>query len=176
MKNLIKGDVLTLKTSLGDAFENARIGLDWNTGDNPVNLEFSILCLTGGRAGSGGKVLGPDNALLYYNRQELPGLALDGDVIFIKFHELPVTCTSMLNIVNIKDGTKFSDIKDITTGVYDDEHTTLANFDITEGFNDANCIFLGEFYKEQGTWQYQALGEMSSDTNGEIANIIRRFE
>lgn len=178
MEVLTKGKSITLKNAQGAELQNARVDLNWETkNDAPVNVRFSILCLTNGRHDSGGKALGLNDALLYHNRRELPGLNLVGESATIDFNELPVNCTSLLTIINIKDGAKFSEVKEITSGIYDGTHQTpMAKYSTTEGFSDSNCILLGEFYKEQGNWQYRVIDERSSNTDGNIANIIARFE
>lgn len=186
MELLEKGMNIALKDAQGAGFSSVQVGCGWDMKDgHAVDVDLS-LGLLNARYADGGKFIAND-ALVYFGRKEYQGVhhhgdnltgAGDGDdeKIDITLASLPTSCMACAVVVNIySNAGNFGQVKNVVTNIYSDTAGTekIATCDLTEDYSGKNAIIVGEFYKKDGNWKYQAIGE---GITGDLKTLITRWE
>lgn len=189
--NLSKGGKVSLAKAAADAgvqgaLQNIIIGLGWDAnafdGGSDFDLDASVfLC------GESGKVE-KDSNFIFYNNLKAPGVehtgdnrtgAGDGDDEVIKVdlnaveadvHKISFTCTidkaderhQNFGMVN----NSYIHILDAATG------TELVRYDLGEDFSIETAIVVGELYRHNGEWKFNAVG---SGFAGGLAALCGNF-
>ena len=102
----------------------------------------------------------------------------DDEQIVIRFDKLPDDVDKIGVVVNIYSAISrrqhfgmienaFVRIVDSSTGI------ELCNYNLSENYNGKIAMIFGELYKENGEWQFKAIGTGTDDTD--VGSLARRF-
>lgn len=170
---LVKQERIRL-TKVTDVLSKVRAGMGWNpsgSGDS-WDLDQTIIVIN-----SNGKVVKEisyretvRNSEFYYHGDDLTGGSggnlKDDEMIDINFAGLDPDYSRMLIIMNIYQaydkGQDLSMVKNAYIHLLDvNAQRDLVEYKIenTEQFSNKTGMFVGEFYKSEGEWEFQAIGE-----------------
>lgn len=88
----------------------------------------------------------------------------DDEVITIEQSALPANCEKVIlgvNIYNAKPGQNFGQVKGCFCRAFDPQtpDQSIVRYDLNEDYSTKTAILVGEFYKKDGEWKFNALGE-----------------
>jgi len=187
------------KFAIDKGIQKVRIGLGWDLGDKPFDLDASIFGLV--HLGGGKPVFYNDgsHAVCYANKElkkpdgkfvtsdgsiEHSGDnrtgAGDGDdeVITIDFSKLPNDVIDLAVWVTIYKGRErkqdFSQVKNSYIKVNDAEtNAALCEYKLREEFGTATSVQVGSFLKgTDGTWHFEAVGAGAA---AEIGDVLQQY-
>lgn len=197
--NLTKGEKIDL-TKTNPGLKSVKVGLGWDvnagTGDSfdldafafglretPPRLKESGDVLYFGSPATGNasnpKERGVMAGALTHSGDNLTG-AGDGDdeTMTINFDKLPADVNEVVVGVSIykaavRGGQTFGRVKNSYSKIYDGgSNVTLANYDLNEDYSSFNAIVVGKFYRHNGEWKFQTIGE---GKNGDLNAIATSF-
>ena len=184
--NLQKGQKIDLTKGGGGGLRSVMVGLGWDEAPQsggglfglskpkPIDCDASvILC------GTNGKVIGSDvkDCLVYYGNLKHPSGAIvhqgdnltgegDGDdeQIMVNLQQLPSNIEKMVFVVNIYDADvrnqHFGMIKNAFIRLVNvDNMSEICKFNLSENYNNMTGLVVGEIYKRNGEWKFNAIGQ-----------------
>ena len=168
--NLQKGQ----RVSLDNSMKLALVGLGWDTnrydGGSDFDLDASAFLL-----GENGKLLRDEDFVFYNNLNGRDGAVVhtgdnltgdgDGDdeVIMIDFSKIPSEIKKIAICVTIHDAEarhqNFGQVSNAYIRIVDkDTNQELIRYDLGEDFSIETAIVVGELYKHNGEWKFNAIG------------------
>jgi len=181
--NLQKGQKIDL-TKGGSGLHSVMVGLGWDEVEQkrgffapkPASIDCdasAILC------GENGKVISYDlNASVVYfgNLRHVSGAIVhqgdnltgegDGDdeQIMVNLQAVPAQIHKIVFVVNIYDartkGQHFGLIKNAFIRLVDmEKRTEICRFNLSENYNNMTGLVVGEIYRRNGEWKFNAIGQ-----------------
>lgn len=181
--NLQKGQKIDL-TKGGGGLRQVMVGLGWDEAEQPrgffapkpqpIDCDASaILC------GANGRIVGNDisQCCVYFGNLRHPSGAIvhqgdnltgegDGDdeQIMVNLPMVPPQVDKIVFVVNIYDARKrnqhFGLIRNAFIRLVDmDHHTEICRFNLSENYNNMTGLVVGEIYRKNGEWKFNAIGQ-----------------
>ncbi len=181
--NLQKGQKIDL-TKGGGGLRQVMVGLGWDEAEQPrgffapkpqpIDCDASaILC------GANGRIVGNDisQCCVYFGNLRHPSGAIvhqgdnltgegDGDdeQIMVNLPMVPSQVDKIVFVVNIYDARKrnqhFGLIRNAFIRLVDmDHHTEICRFNLSENYNNMTGLVVGEIYRKNGEWKFNAIGQ-----------------
>lgn len=181
--NLQKGQKIDL-TKGGEGLRQVMVGLGWDEAEQPrgffspkpqpIDCDASaILCGTNGKVVSGdvsqccvyfGNLRHSSGAIVHQG-DNLTGEG-DGDdeQILVNLPMVPVQVDKIVFVVNIYDARTrkqhFGLIRNAFIRLVDmDHHTEVCRFNLSENYNNMTGLVVGEIYRKNGEWKFNAIGQ-----------------
>lgn len=185
--NLQKGQKVDL-TKGNPGLSKLIVGLGWDTnkydGGADFDLDASAFLL-----GDNGKVPSDSDFIFYSNLQHSSGAVVhtgdnltgegDGDdeVIKVDLSKVPASISKIDFTVTIYDaqsrGQNFGQVSNAYIHVVDETTgTELIRYDLGEDFSVETAVVVGEMYRNNGEWKFNAIG---SGFSGGLAALCRNF-
>lgn len=179
--NLTKGVKVDL-TKNNASLKNIAFGASWDAADPTrpsADVDISALLFTEAEE---------PIKFVYFNDLTAPGITHMGDsltgdgdgddeTIKITLPDIPAQVAKIACYVTIFDkvakGQNFGQIKNLKTRIYnDDDKTVLAILDLNEDYSGSGTIHVGDFYRHDGEWKFNAVAEA---TVKEMDEVLRDF-
>ncbi|QUH18535.1 TerD family protein [Alkaliphilus sp. B6464] len=185
--SLKKGEKVDL-TKGNPGLSKVVVGLGWDTnkydGGSAFDLDAAAFLL-----GSDGKVSGDHDFIFYNNLKDKSGSIIhqgdnltgegDGDdeQIRIELDKVPASIERIAFTVTIHDGEEraqnFGQVSNAYIRVFKEENEEeLIRYDLGEDFSIETAIVVGELYRHQGEWKFNAIG---SGFQGGLFALCRNF-
>ena len=187
--NLQKGQKISLKKSDGSGLKKVMVGLGWDEAQptakgfkalfaaKPADIDCDasvIICGEDGKLVSKTKVT--DNIVYYGNLKHASGAVVhqgdnltgggDGDdeEVMVDLSLLPANVGKLVFVVNIYDANvrkqHFGMIKNAFIRLVDlSTKTEICRFNLTEDYSGMTGMVVGEIYKHNGEWKFNAIGQ-----------------
>ncbi|MBQ1688519.1 MAG: TerD family protein [Lachnospiraceae bacterium] len=148
--------------------------LGWNVSNLACDVDVSAFLL-----GANGKVIG-DDWFVFYGQPESP----DGSTVFsansntdrqsisIDLNQLHTEVTKIVFVLTINEALEkhlnFSMLKDAYLRILDQNTgNELVSFMMDEYYDNVNSMMIGELYRHNGTWKFNAIGNgVTKDLEG----------
>lgn len=181
---LEKGQKIELE-KVAPGLENIHIGLSWDprkTDGQAFDLDASVLCLD-----ASGKLKSNDDIVYYNNRSAYDNAIVhhgdnltgegDGDdeVINIKLSKIPSKVERLLFVVTIYQADQrkqnFEQVPSAAIRLVNkDTNQEIARFDLNENYSLETAMEMGEIYRYNGEWKFNAIGQgYSTGLDGLVA-------
>ena len=168
--NLAKGQ----RVSLDKAVTRALIGLGWDTNKYDGGFDFD-LDASAFLLGENGKVIKDEDFVFYNNLIGRDGAVEhtgdnltgegegDDEVILIDFTKMPEEIKKIAITVTIHEaaerGQNFGQVSNAYIRIVDeDTNQELIRYDLGEDFSIETAIVVGELYRHNGEWKFNAIG------------------
>ena len=187
--NLQKGQKISLKKSDGSGLKKVMVGLGWDEAQptakgfkalfaaKPADIDCDasvIICGEDGKLVSKTKVT--DNIVYYGNLKHVSGAVVhqgdnltgggegDDEEIMVDLSLLPANVGKLVFVVNIYDANvrkqHFGMIKNAFIRLVDlSTKTEICRFNLTEDYSGMTGMVVGEIYKHNGEWKFNAIGQ-----------------
>lgn len=184
--NLRKGQKIDLSKG-SDGLAHVMVGLGWDEvqrssgflgglfgGGNQEEIDCDASVLV---CGSDGRITGGIDGVVYFNnlRHESGCIIHQGDnltgggdgddeQIFVDLKQMPQYVQKLVFVVNIYDARKkgqhFGMIKNAFIRLVDtDKKSEICRFDLSENYNNMTGLVVGEIYRHNGQWKFNAIGQ-----------------
>ena len=185
--NLQKGQRINLEKSNGSKLQNICVGINWGaiekkgwfggTSKEAVDLDASCALYDENKNLLEiiyfGKLRSSDGAIAH-SGDDLTGDmggddGLDNEIITVDFARLNSSCSYVAFVLNSFQGHDFGTIPFASIRIYEGTPTRVnevfATFDIANGSGFAGHVsmVMGVFYKKNGEWKFNAIGEPTKD-------------
>jgi len=195
--NLVKGQKIDL-TKNNSSLKKLLVGLGWDpvkqerkglfgfgASAPDVDVDASVIMLRND------KLVGKDDVIFFGNLRSRCGgvihtgdnLTGDGDgddeQILVDLSKIPQDVNKLIFVTNIYDCVKrkqsFGMIQNAFIRIADNNtNNNIAKFNLTEDYNGKTALVVGELYRYNGEWKFNAIGEGTQDTGlGEMINKYR---
>jgi tellurium resistance protein TerZ len=196
--SLVKGQRISLEKTNGSKLQNVCVGINWgaiekkgffSTKKEAVDLDASCACYDGDKQLMDvvyfGNLRSRDNAIRH-SGDDLTGDmggddGLDNEVITLDFSRLAQSVSYVAFVLNSFRGQDFGTIPFASIRIYEGTPTrvseTFAKYDIAHdpGFAGHVSMVMGVFYKKNGEWKFNAIGEPTKDKKlEETVNTVTR--
>lgn len=158
-------------------------GWDVNRGTGPdFDLDLFAIPLKGGKATA------TTTGFCYFGNMKVEGLELDKDNrtgagdgdderIFVDFSKIPADVDKVVIGVNIYQAATRSQNFGRVSNAYvrlfkSDNNDELMKYDLSENYGSNTAVVLGELYRHEGEWKFQAKGE---GRTGELDAIVQSY-
>ena len=185
--NLQKGQKVDL-TKGNPGLSKLIVGLGWDTNKYDGGADFD-LDAAAFLLGDNGKVPSDSDFIFYSNLQHSSGAVVhtgdnltgegDGDdeVIKVDLSKVPASISKIDFTVTIYDaelrGQNFGQVSNAYIRVVDETTgTELIRYDLGEDFSVETAVVVGEMYRNNGEWKFNAIG---SGFSGGLAALCRNF-
>jgi len=185
--NLQKGQKVDL-TKGNPGLSKLIVGLGWDTNKYDGGADFD-LDAAAFLLGDNGKVPSDSDFIFYSNLQHSSGAVVhtgdnltgegDGDdeVIKVDLSKVPANISKIDFTVTIYDaesrGQNFGQVSNAYIRVVDETTgTELIRYDLGEDFSVETAVVVGEMYRNNGEWKFNAIG---SGFSGGLAALCRNF-
>lgn len=185
--NLQKGQKVDL-TKGNPRLSKLIVGLGWDTNKYDGGADFD-LDAAAFLLGDNGKVPSDSDFIFYSNLQHSSGAVVhtgdnltgegDGDdeVIKVDLSKVPANISKIDFTVTIYDaesrGQNFGQVSNAYIRVVDETTgTELIRYDLGEDFSIETAVVVGEMYRNNGEWKFNAIG---SGFSGGLAALCRNF-
>lgn len=198
--SLKKGQKIDLSKKDGSQLTNILVGLGWQQVQQSggflgilgrkaeVDIDTSVIM-----TGSDGKIVTNDD-VIYFNHKDHPsgcvhhcgdnlvGGRMDGmddsEQIQVNLTLVPRQIERLVFVVNIFDCVKrnqhFGMVRDAYIRIVDnDKKETIASYNLTEDYSGMTSLIVGEIYRREGNWKFNAIGQPGRDTG--IRDLVRRY-
>jgi stress response protein SCP2 len=187
--NLQKGQRVSLVKEDGGALKEIMVGLGWDAaaprGGHSIDCDASALLCN-----AQGKITGKED-VVYFGSLKHPSGAVrhtgdnltgsgDGDdeQILARLSDIPAKYEKILFLVNIYQAKErkqhFGMIKNAFIRVADTETgKELFRYNLTEKGDDMTALIIGEIYRKEGQWKFNALGQLTQDAG--LRAVIDRY-
>ena len=186
--NLQKGQKISLKKSDGSGLKNVMVGLGWDEAQptatgwkalfaaKPQDIDCDasvILCGQDGKIVSGnvnqtcvyyGNLRHPSGAVTHQGDNLTGGGEGDDEQIMVDLSLLPSNVYKLVFVVNIYDADvrkqHFGMIRNAFIRIVDlSTRTEICRFNLTEDYSGKTGMVVGEIYKHEGEWKFNAIGQ-----------------
>lgn len=186
--NLQKGQRISLEKSNGTKLQNICVGINWGAIEKKglfglsktkeaVDLDASCALYTESKTLSEVVYFGnlrSKNGSVKHSGDDLTGDmggddGLDNEIITLDFSQLDASVNYVAFVLNSFRGHDFGTIPFASIRIYEGTPTRVnevfANYDIANGANFAGHVsmVMGVFYKKNGEWKFNAIGEPTKD-------------
>lgn len=185
--NLQKGQRINLEKSNGSKLQNICVGINWGaiekkgwfggTSKEAVDLDASCALYDDNKNLLDiiyfGQLKSKDGSISH-SGDDLTGDmggddGLDNEIISVDFSRLNASCSYVAFVLNSFQGHDFGTIPFASIRIYEGTPTRVnevfATFDIANGSGFAGHVsmVMGVFYKKNGEWKFNAIGEPTKD-------------
>ena len=189
--NLQKNDILDLSKKdpslknilLGGGSDVAKKGFFGFGADYDLDLIALLL-------GEDGKLIKSSKSVIYYNDMVGQGIKLHGDnrtgegegddeKISISLDKLPIECKKVVFAVTIYDAVRrrqsFSKVKNAYVRLVNEAkgNEEICRYNLTEDGGNNTGIIFAELFKENGNWQFKAIGKLLDATVSTLSQMYR---
>ena len=188
--NLQKNDILdlskkdpSLKNILLGGWDVAKKGFFGFGADYDLDLIALLL-------GEDGKLIKSSKSVIYYNDMVGQGIKLHGDnrtgegegddeKISISLDKLPIECKKVVFAVTIYDAVRrrqsFSKVKNAYVRLVNEDkgNEEICRYNLTEDGGNNTGIIFAELFKENGNWQFKAIGKLLDATVSTLSQMYR---
>lgn len=186
--NLQKGQRISLEKTDGNKLQNICVGINWGAiekkgmfgfGKTKEAVDLDASCALYGEAKNLTEVvyfgnLGSKDGAIKHSGDDLTGDmggddGLDNEVITLDFSRLNSNVSYVAFVLNSFRGQDFATIPFASIRIYEGSpkrvNEVFANYDIANGADFAGHVsmVLGVFYKKNGEWKFNAIGEPTKD-------------
>lgn len=173
----------------GEALTKVYIGGGWDMKSGQAKADFDLdlfaMCL-----GEGGKAFPwSANRVAFFNNKKIAGIecgpdnltgagAGDDESCNIDFSAVPADVHEIIVGINIyraaQKNQNFGQVNNAFVRYAGMTNTaeTIKKFDLTEDYSGKTCLLAFRFYRKDGEWRYQALGDA---TTGEINEVHAKY-
>lgn len=199
--NLQKGQKINLSKESRSGLNKVMVGLGWDEvpqkrglfAPKPQDIDcdaFAILL------GYDGKLLNHTNEIkqctVFFNNLVWPGGSIrhmgdnltgagegDDEQIFVDLQNVPLEVGTIVFAVNIYDAFKrnqhFGMIRNAFIRLVDvDTGTEICRFNLSENYNGMTGLVVGEIYKRNGDWKFNAIGQPVQEAS-RLDSLIRLY-
>ena len=199
--NLQKGQKINLSKESRSGLNKVMVGLGWDEvpqkrglfAPKPQDIDcdaFAILL------GYDGKLLNHTNDIkqctVFFNNLVWPGGSIrhmgdnltgagegDDEQIFVDLQNVPLEVGTIVFAVNIYDAFKrnqhFGMIRNAFIRLVDvDTGTEICRFNLSENYNGMTGLVVGEIYKRNGDWKFNAIGQPVQEAS-RLDSLIRLY-
>ena len=185
--NLSKGQKISLSKEV-PGLSRIMVGLGWDTNRYDGNADFD-LDASAFLVGANGKCTCSGD-FVFYNNLEHPSGAVkhmgdnrtgdgegDDEQIFVDLSKIPANIEKIAVTVNIFDAEKrrqnFGQLSNAyCRTVNDDTGEEIIRYDLGEDFSIETAMVVGELYRHNGEWKFNAIG---SGFSGGLAALCRNY-
>ncbi|WCT12063.1 TerD family protein [Mucilaginibacter jinjuensis] len=200
--NLEKGQRISLEKSNGSKLQNICVGINWgaiekkglfglSSGKEAVDLDASCALYSADKQLEEVIYFGnlkSKNAAVKHSGDDLTGDldgddGLDNEVITVDFSKLSDSTNYVAFVLNSFRGQDFGKIPFASIRIYEGTPTQVnevfAKYDIAHGAGFAGHVsmVMGVFYKRNGEWKFNAIGEPTKDRElkGTVATVTQQY-
>ena len=177
--NLNKNDILDL-TKKNPGLKKVRLGAGWDIANNGLDYDLDIAAFL---LDSNNKFNTVSN-IIFFNNKESQGISLAGDNrtgagegdderIRIDLESIPVHVQKIVFVVTIHEAQAkrqtFGMVENSYVRLLDEENNEreICRFNLKENGSTVTSVIFSELYKQNGEWQFKAIGEGKiADLNG----------
>lgn len=184
--NLEKGQRINLKKSNGQSLDTACVGINWGAiekktlfGKKKESVDLDASCVLFDSNKNTLEViyfgnLSSKNKSVKHSGDDLTGDidgddGLDNEIITVDFSRLDANVEHVAFVLNSYKGQDFATIPFASIRIYDGTPTQVnevyAKYDIAneKSFGGSVSMVMGVFYKRNGEWKFNAIGDPTSD-------------
>ena len=180
--NLQKNDILDLSKK-DPSLKNILLGGGWDVAKKGffgfgADYDLDLIALL---LGEDGKLIKSSKSVIYYNDMVGQGIKLHGDnrtgegegddeKISISLDKLPIECKKVVFAVTIYDAVRrrqsFSKVKNAYVRLVNEDkgNEEICRYNLTEDGGNNTGIIFAELFKENGNWQFKAIGKLLDAT------------
>lgn len=195
--SLQKGQKIDLSKD-GKRLTNLMVGLGWKEapqkkglfsalkGKVDIDIDASVLLLN-----ADGKLAKKENIIYFGNKDSADGSVHhcgdnlvggttggmdDSEQVMVDLAKMPDDIHRVLFVVNIYDCVArkqhFGMVENAYIRIVDKSNNeVIASYNLTEDYNSKTSVIVGEIYKQEGNWKFNAIGQASYDSGlGELVN------
>ena len=189
--NLQKNDILDLSKK-DPSLKNILLGGGWDVAKKGffgfgADYDLDLIALL---LGEDGKLIKSSKSVIYYNDMVGQGIKLHGDnrtgegegddeKISISLDKLPIECKNVVFAVTIYDAVRrrqsFSKVKNAYVRLVNEDkgNEEICRYNLTEDGGNNTGIIFAELFKENGNWQFKAIGKLLDATVSTLSQMYR---
>ena len=189
--NLQKNDILVLSKK-DPSLKNILLGGGWDVAKKGffgfgADYDLDLIALL---LGEDGKLIKSSKSVIYYNDMVGQGIKLHGDnrtgegegddeKISISLDKLPIECKKVVFAVTIYDAVRrrqsFSKVKNAYVRLVNEDkgNEEICRYNLTEDGGNNTGIIFAELFKENGNWQFKAIGKLLDATVSTLSQMYR---
>ena len=189
--NLQKNDILDLSKK-DPSLKNILSGGGWDVAKKGffgfgADYDLDLIALL---LGEDGKLIKSSKSVIYYNDMVGQGIKLHGDnrtgegegddeKISISLDKLPIECKKVVFAVTIYDAVRrrqsFSKVKNAYVRLVNEDkgNEEICRYNLTEDGGNNTGIIFAELFKENGNWQFKAIGKLLDATVSTLSQMYR---
>lgn len=193
--NLVKGQKIDL-TKNNSGLKKMVVGLGWDpvkqgkkgffglgSSAPDVDVDASVIMLRND------KLVSKEDLVYFGNKNSRCGGVIhtgdnltgggDGDdeQILIDLSKIPQDVNKIIFVTNIYECIKrkqsFGMIENAFIRIADDSNKNIAMFNLTEDYNGKTALIVGELYRHNNEWKFNAIGEGTQDTS--LSDMLRKY-
>ena len=183
--NLQKNDILDL-TKKNPGLKKVILGAGWDVANNGADFDLDIAAFL---LDSNNKFNSLEN-IIFFNNKQGEGIYLEGDnrtgegegddeKISISLDKLPIECKKVVFAVTIYDAVRrrqsFSKVKNAYVRLVNEDkgNEEICRYNLTEDGGNNTGIIFAELFKENGNWQFKAIGKLLDATVSTLSQMYR---
>ena len=191
--SLVKGERGFVLDKDGQALNDIHIGAGWDVNaPNAATYDLDLFAIC---VGANNKMVdaSSDSSILahcvYFNNKQMAGIQCgadnltgagegDDENIHIQLDKIPSDVEQVVIGINIYDakskGQHMGSVNNafVRYAPKSNADASVKKYDLTEDYSAFTGIYAFKFYRHEGSWKYQAMGE---GTNGSILEMAKRF-
>ena len=189
--NLQKNDILDLSKK-DPSLKNILLGGGWDVAKKGffgfgADYDLDLIALL---LGEDGKLIKSSKSVIYYNDMVGQGIKLHGDnrtgegegddeKISISLDKLPIECKKVVFAVTIYYAVRrrqsFSKVKNAYVRLVNEDkgNEEICRYNLTEDGGNNTGIIFAELFKENGNWQFKAIGKLLDATVSTLSQMYR---
>ena len=178
--NLNKNDILYL-TKRNPGLKKVSLGAGWDIANNGLDYDLDIAAFL---LNANGKVQNIPDDVIFFNNMQGQGIYLEGDNrtgagegdderIRIDLESIPAHVQKIVFVVTIHEAQvkrqTFGMVENSYVRLLDEENNEreICRFNLKENGSTVTSVIFSELYKQNGEWQFKAIGEGKiADLNG----------
>ena len=178
--NLNKNDILDL-TKRNPGLKKVSLGAGWDIANNGLDYDLDIAAFL---LNANGKVQNIPDDVIFFNNMQGQGIYLEGDNrtgagegdderIRIDLESIPAHVQKIVFVVTIHEAQAkrqtFGMVENSYVRLLDEENNEreICRFNLKENGSTVTSVIFSELYKQNGEWQFKAIGEGKiADLNG----------
>ena len=178
--NLNKNDILDL-TKRNPGLKKVSLGAGWDIANNGLDYDLDIAAFL---LDANGKVQNIPDDVIFFNNMQGQGIYLEGDNrtgagegdderIRIDLESIPTHVQKIVFVVTIHEAQAkrqtFGMVENSYVRLLDEENNEreICRFNLKENGSTVTSVIFSELYKQNGEWQFKAIGEGKiADLNG----------
>lgn len=151
-----------------------------------IDCDASVILLD-----ENGKLTKEKNVVFFANLQSPDGSVVhsgdnrtgegDGDdeQVSVNLGQVPADVSKIVFVVNIYDCVNRKQDFGLVQSAYirlvnDSNNQELIKFNLTEDYSGKTSLIVGEIYRHNGEWKFNAIGEGSTDTT--VGQLVKRYQ
>lgn len=198
--SLKKGQRIDLSKKDGTQLTSLMVGLGWKEVQqsgglmgifkhkSDVDIDASVIMV-----GSSGRINSKDDVIFFNHKDHSSGCVHhcgdnlvggkmggmeDSEQIMVDLKKVPPYIERIIFVVNIYDCSArkqhFGMVEDAYIRIVDKERNeTIANYNLTEDYSGKTSMVVGEIYRRQDSWKFNAIGRPGNDTG--ISEMVKSY-